>query len=241
MLLGGMLIFSCPTLASLTIKGEANKLIAFRPAKSILKEKVYGHKGETFYCSCKYQKKSIKLKTCHIKTKKYLKRKARLEWEHVVPAHAFGQSFVEWRQHKTYCPKMKSARKCARKKNKLFKEMEGNLHNLVPSVGSINAVRSNYSFNVIVGEKFELCDGGLKLRGRKVSPPANRRGDVARIYFYMDNKYPKRGIISSKNKKMFKKWNSEDPVDMHECRLEKLKSKYQGDHNLYISKFCKDK
>lgn len=215
-------------------------VISFGKAKNLLSSKVYGAKNRSFYCDCEYQKKSIKGKTCKIYTKKHKKRSKRLEWEHVVPAHAFGQSFKEWREPKTFCPKKRSPRKCAAKKNKLFKEMEGNLHNLVPSVGSINAVRSNYSFAELTSQKL-LCEKGVVLDNRKVMPPKNRKGDIARIYFYMDNKYPNRGIISNKNKKLFEAWNKIDPVDEDECYYSKLKAKLQGDENEFVMQSCKKK
>ena len=190
--------------------------ISFGQAKQVLREKVYAHKDKTFYCLCEYQARSIDLKSCQVKTKKYKKRKARLEWEHIVPAHAFGQSFQAWREHKKVCgAKSKSPRKCARKSDKLFSQMEGDPHNLVPAVGSVNALRSNYSFAEFSGGE-ELCTGFF-LQDRKVMPPQSVKGDIARIYFYMDLIYPGRGVISGKNKKLFEAWNKLDPVDSIEC------------------------
>jgi deoxyribonuclease-1 len=217
------------------------KIISFSKAKTLLSKKVYGNKGKTFYCGCSYQKKSVVGKSCKITTKKYRKRQKRLEWEHVVPAHAFGQSFKEWRESKRFCPKGKSPRKCAGKKNLLFKEMEGNLHNLVPAVGAINALRSNYSFTELNLSKSEnLCNRGFNLLNRKVTPANDIKGDIARIYFYMANKYPGRGIISKKNQKMFDSWSNSDPVSPEECRLSMLKSALQGDQNLFVESKCKE-
>lgn len=160
----------------------------------------------------------------------------RVEWEHIVPAHAFGQSFKEWRDHKKICKK-KSARKCARKKSSLFNEMEGDPYNLVPAVGSINALRSNYSFAEL-SSGTELCRGGLKLEGRKVMPPNNRKGDVARIYAYMDQKYPGRGIISKKNRKLYEAWQKLDPADAEECnRYLKIKTASKLE-NIILKKAC---
>lgn len=49
----------------------------------------------------------------------------------------------------------------------------------------------------------------MKTRGQK----SEIRGDIARIYFYMDDAYPGRSIISKKNRKMFKALNKADPID----------------------------
>ena len=228
------LVSSSPVFAT------SDKLISFSSAKTILAKQIYGKSGRTFYCNCAYQTKSIVGKSCTLRTSKFKKRKKRLEWEHIVPAHAFGQSFKEWRKSKVFCPKGKSPRKCARSRNLLFKEMEGNLHNLVPSVGAINALRSNYSFSQFNLDKSEkLCSHGFHLFKRKVNPPDDVKGDIARIYFYMDKKYPGRGIISNKNKKLYETWNKLDPVSIKECDLSRLKGKYQGDINLFVEKKCK--
>jgi deoxyribonuclease-1 len=222
------------------VSAELNiQLINFGKAKSILKNKVYGHKNSTFYCKCAYQKKSIKLGTCKILTKKYKKRKTRLEWEHVVPAHAFGQSFSEWRDAKKKCPSIKSRRKCAAQKSQLFKEMEGDMHNIVPAVGAANALRSNYSFIDDSTGLDEICKSRFWVGKRKVSVHNDIKGDIARIYFYMDQKYPGRGIISNKNKKLYKLWNILDPVSSQECIISKKKSLLQGSKNHFVEDFCK--
>ena len=181
------------------------KIKSFGKAKSILK-KIYGNKNKTFYCDCPYQKKSIKLKKCKLALKKFKKRSKRLEWEHIVPAHAFGQSFKEWRESANVCGYKKnkkgkkkkiSPRKCA-KKNQIFSFMESDIYNLVPAIGSVNALRSNFSMAELTQSELEVCPGVMK-HNRKFMPPANKKGDIARIYMYMDKVYPGRGIISKKN------------------------------------------
>lgn len=213
----------------------------FGNAKTVLADKVYGNKGKTFYCGCDYQKKSIKSKSCGIVTKKHKKRQKRLEWEHVVPAHAFGQSFKQWREHKKFCgKKSKSPRKCARKMNPLFKEMEGDIFNLVPSIGAINALRSNYSFTDGIDKKYEVCPG-MKIHNRKVTPPQNIIGDIARIYFYMDETYPGRGVISNSRKKQFLAWHKIDPPDRNECEIYFKKKELAGKQMRLLENSCRKK
>lgn len=222
---------------------------SFGEAKGKLK-KIYGNKSITFYCQCPYQKKSIKLKKCGLKLKKFKKRSRRLEWEHIVPAHAFGQSFIEWRNSEKICGYKKtksgklkkiSSRKCASKKNKLFKAMEADIYNLVPAIGSVNALRSNFSMSEIGGTKKLICNTELVISNRKIMPPSNRKGDIARIYMYMDQTYPGRGIISKKNRSLFKKWNDLDPVDKYECSLYRKKLVYQKNINPVLDKKCRSK
>lgn len=219
----------------------------FGTAKSIL-NKIFSKGYKTIYCNCEFQKKSVKLNTCKILTKKYKKRSKRLEWEHIVPAHAFGQSFSEWRQSEKVCKSKKlkngkikkiSGRKCAAKKNIQFRMMEADLYNLYPSVGAINALRSNFSMSDGIDKKNELCQNGLRLEKRKVSPPLDKKGDIARVYQYMDAVYPGKGVISNKNKKLFESWSLLDPVSESECQDYYLKKKYQKSVNPILDEPCK--
>ena len=122
------------------------------------------------------------------------KRSHRLEWEHIVPAHAFGQSFYEWRNGDPECVTRKGkpfkGRNCARKVAIPFRYMEADMYNLVPAIGEINGLRSNYSFAMIPGEKrvFGKCD--MEIENKKAEPPPDKRGNIARTYFYMDWAYP---------------------------------------------------
>jgi deoxyribonuclease-1 len=117
--------------------------------------------------------------------------------------------------------------------------MEADLYNLVPSVGAINAIRSNFSMSNIEKGR-ELCSRGLFIKARKVMPPLNRKGDVARIYQYMDLVYPGRGIISKKNRKLFSRWSSLDPIDKVECENYKKKKSKQMNINLILEKTCQN-
>jgi deoxyribonuclease-1 len=114
------------------------------------------------------------------------------------------------------------------------------MHNLVPAVGEINGLRSNYSFAMIPGEprKFGSCD--MEIEDRKAEPPENVRGDIARIYKYMDAAYPGRGIISKKNRKLFDAWDRQDSVDEWECEKERRVAKIQRNRNWFVADFCHD-
>lgn len=235
-----ILLFVFPTY----LFAQNKSTTSFGSAKGILK-KIYGNKNRTFYCDCPYQKKSIKLKKCELKLKKFKKRSKRLEWEHIVPAHAFGQSFKEWREAKTICgfkktkngkKKKVSPRKCA-KRNLEFALMEADLYNLVPAIGAVNALRSNFSMAELTSSEIEICPGVMKQK-RKFMPSDSKKGDVARIYMYMDLAYPGRGVISNKNSKLFAKWDLLDPVDTQECKIAKLKEQYQGNKNPIMDARC---
>jgi deoxyribonuclease I len=234
---------------SLSAEPKGNtKILSFRAAKKIL-AKIYQNHRVTFYCGCEYKKKEVDHSSCGYKPKrpfyksgKKNKRAYRIEWEHVVPAHAFGQSFREWREGDPKCISKKGkrfkGRKCARK-NRQFRLMEADLYNLVPAIGEVNGNRSNYSMADIPGEIREYGSCDVEIKGRKVEPRPKIRGDVARIYMYMDSVYPGRGVISRKNRKLFAAWDKADPVDAWECQRAKMIEKVQENENPFMNKGCK--
>ncbi len=79
--------------------------------------------------------------------------------------------------------------------------MESDLYNIVPAIGEINGLRSNYSFAMIPWEKREFGTGDMEIENRKAEPRPEVRGNIARIYFYMNRAYPGHGIISKSGKR----------------------------------------
>jgi deoxyribonuclease I len=218
---------------------------SFSKAKKLLERQVYHDHRTTFYCGCPFNADK-KIPPCdNYAPKRDNKRSHRLEWEHIVPAHAFGQSFYEWRNGDPECVTRKGkpfkGRNCARKVAIPFRYMEADMYNLVPAIGEINGLRSNYSFAMIPGEKrvFGKCD--MEIENKKAEPPPDKRGNIARTYFYMDWAYPGHGIISNKNKKLFKAWDKEDPVDAWECERCKRIEGIQGNGNPFVRKACEEK
>jgi len=239
LILSFIFFYSLPS----TVFSEGNKTNeSFSRTKRILLTNIYRDHHLTFYCDSEFDSKK---KVFHVNgyiPVKNNKRANRLEWEHVVPAHAFGQSFKEWREGDPECISSKGksfkGRRCTEKINKEYRLMQADMHNLVPSIGEVNGLRSNYSYAIIPGEerRFGSCD--MEISNRKAEPPENVRGDIARIYFYMDNAYPGRGIISKKNRKLFEAWNKQDLVDQWECLREKRIHQIQGNKNNFVSSMC---
>ncbi len=129
-------------------------------------------------------------------------------------------------------------RKCTEKTNREFRLMQADMHNLVPAIGEVNGLRSNYGFTQLPGEEREFGTCDVEIRDRKIEPADHLRGDIARIYMYMDKAYPGRGIISRKNRKLFDAWAKLDPVDKWECeRQERIKG-IQGNGNPFVEGEC---
>ena len=213
---------------------------SFNKAKRMLLQQVYKGQGRTFYCGCPFQNKKL-LPCDNYKPKKKSKRSKRIEWEHVVPAAHFGQSFKEWRDGHPECVDSKGksfkSRDCASKMNMKYRYMESDMYNLVPAIGEINLLRLNYRFGMIAGEdrEFGACD--MEISGKVAEPPEHVRGDIARTYQYMAWAYG-RGIIGKTNKKLFQAWSKQDPVDAWECERTKIIEGIQGNENPIMKDAC---
>lgn len=192
----------------------------FTEAKLFLAKQLEAFDYKTIYCGCRVNGKKIDLETCGYRVQKNRNRATRLEWEHVVPAEAFGQSFIEWREGALACQhrtRMLKGRKCA-ETNAEFNKMESDLYNLFPEIGELNGLRSNYSMASISYSKKNFGGCAVKLADRKFEPQDNAKGIVARTYMNLDNRYPGHGVISAKNRELFASWNQLYPITKLECQ-----------------------
>lgn len=215
----------------------------FREAKKIA-ARLHAVRGLTLYCRCKWSGKKIDIGFCGLKPAHDPGRAARLEWEHVVPAEAFGQSFAEWRDGGPRCRKHGRnfrGRKCA-ETNSEFNHMEGDLYNLFPEDGEVNGLRSNFSMSEIgaLGKFAGTSFGGCSARvfESKFEPMDFAKGTVARAYLYMDGEYPHHGIISDKNRKLYAAWDAAHPVEPWECDLYRRIRKLQLHENPILVARC---
>ena len=200
---------------------------SFSKAKKLLL-KLYSDRPTTFYCNCEFDElKNVEAGNCGYMPRKNAKRGKRIEWEHVVPAHRFGSHLTCWSTPESFprCIKKNgktfSGRRCCRKVNPHFKEMEADMMNLVPAVGELNGDRSNYAFGVVEGEirLYGQCDFEVDTKQRITEPNLAVRGDIARIYAYFETKYGL--ILTETEKSQFDQWKRDDPVN--EWEQEKAK------------------
>jgi deoxyribonuclease-1 len=215
----------------------------FREAKKHL-PLIHAERGLTLYCRCQYSGKKINQESCKYRSAQGTSRASRIEWEHVVPAEAFGWSFQEWRVGSEQCRrrnKKYKGRKCAQK-NPQFNFMEADLYNLFPEVGEVNGLRSNYSMAEVgaLGQFTGVSFGGCqaKIFQSKFEPMDFAKGTVARAYLYMDQAYPGRGIISDKNQKLFQAWDKLHPIEAWECDLYQKIKKVQKNDNPILRERC---
>ncbi|GGB54765.1 deoxyribonuclease [Oceanisphaera marina] len=210
--------------------GEA---LSFGQAKRKAPE-IYNDHPVTFYCGCAINKNGKKLvpdlSSCGYQVRKQQKRASRIEWEHIVPAWELG--------HQRQCWQQGGRKNCTRNDN-TFKQMEGDLHNLVPAVGEVNGDRSNYRFSEWNGKpsQYGHCQMLVDFKGRKVQPPQASRGAIARTYLYMQQHYQLK--IASQQLKLFEVWNRQYPADNWECERDYRINAIQGNHNPFVKEQCK--
>lgn len=204
---------------------------SFSNSKRILAD-LYKSYPQTFYCGCSIDYSKLKptpnLSSCGYVPRKQKKRAERLEWEHVVPASIMANELPCWESG--------GRRSC--KKDKRFKLMESDLHNLVPSVGEVNGDRSNRRFGLVDDELrvYGSCDFEIDYETDLVEPKPSIRGDVARIWFYIDQLYDIE--LSESELLMFEKWDELDPVSDWECFKDNFVYSIQGRHNDFVHKEC---
>jgi deoxyribonuclease I len=201
------------------------------------------------YCGCPFLPEPgrglrVELSACgYTMATKDAARAGRIEWEHAVPAAAFGRSFVEWREGSDRCVDGKGkrfkGRKCARTVAD-FARMEGDLHNLFPVVGEVNGLRGDLPMGLAdafhkdrATFHFGSCGSAIELG--VFMPRREVRGDLARAYKYMDAAYPGRGIVDDTHRGIFDRWDAEDPPDEWERERNKRIAERQGNPNRYIA------
>lgn len=210
----------------------ANFAVAKRFAKQIFRD----HK-ETFYCGCRFDKHGkIDLQSCGYKIQGNHRRATRIEWEHIMPVSLWGQHLPCWKNaiccRKSHCYK---GRRCCRKVDKRFAQMEADLHNLVPAIGELNALRSNYRFSVlpfVEPGQLGTCEIKIDPETRRVEPRAEIKGVIARAYLYMSTTY---GItLSDSQQQLMNAWNKLYPPDAWEIEWDKRVAFIQGNHKQTI-------
>jgi len=240
------------------------KITDIREANRILNNK-FGPSGSTFFCQCPYFRKDINLKACGFSFEEFFDRQKRVEWVPVVSIDSMARSFDSFKGHQAckrvnQIPTRSRMRsmggsgsyynyaltekpfdgiECVRKVDELFNRMEADLYNLVPEVGAITILKKDAQLADIEVFIPQFGNCNLKILNNLFTPPSSLKGDVARIFMYMDWAYPGKNIISLSQKKLLENWNRMDPVSKEECERARKIHELQGNENPFVEKLCK--
>lgn len=241
---GSKKLYAAPLLAAGLLMGllfpAGERLEDFGDAKKVLQNKIWYDHRQTIYCGAAYDAdKNIEL-PAGFHASSHQSRSGRMEWEHAVPAENFGRTFRQWRDGDPACQKHGKpfrGRKCAEKTSPEYRQMEADMYNLFPSIGSVNAARGNREYADLSGASADLGNCGARVRGKFFEPPERARGQLARASLYMAWQYP-RFRLSGRQEKLFRAWDRQYPVDKWECERAKRIEKFQGNENIFIKKPC---
>ena len=106
-----------------------------------------------------------------------------------------------------------------------------------PAIGAVNAMRSNYNFVSAVEVKSGFGSCNMKVSNRKVEPPVNARGKIARTYLYMQDTY-KRYKMGKPQEKLMVAWDKMYPVSEWECKRAGRIEATQGNRNRIMAARC---
>lgn len=225
------------------LQAQGNTQISsFSKAKKILRNQVYNttELQVGFYSRCKYESKKsnnkyklvVDKKSCGYIPRTKSKRAHFMEWEHIVPAHAFGHSIECWNKGDEKCVsksgKSFKGRKCCNKISQEFRLIQADMYNLVPAIGELNGDRNNFTFTELEGEprEYGAIDFEVDFKAKKVEPPHYAKGRIARTYLYFNKIYDL--PVSKKQMKLYRVWDKQYPMTEKEKMIYKKIEEIQG-------------
>ncbi|YAP80524.1 endonuclease [Xenorhabdus stockiae] len=186
----------------------------------------------TLYCGCDWQwvGKSggrVDLPSCNYHVRSQQNRAERIEWEHIVPAWVFGHQRQCWQN---------GGRKNCVDSDPAFRVIESDLHNLAPSIGEVNGDRSNLGYGMAaknLPNMYGACSSKVDFKSRVFEPRDKVKGMVARVYFYMHDRYNL--TMSRQQQQLMMAWDRQYPVEAWERERDNRIARIMGHHNPFVT------
>lgn len=187
----------------------------FDCAKIEARESVYHDRTDagTTYCGCSWEWVGrsggrVDLFSCGYQVRAQDVRAARTEWEHIVPASNFGRARQCWQD---------GGRANCQRVDPVFNLMEADLHNLTLTIGEVNADRANFNFGMLPTTAYQhgACDFKVDFKARTAEPRNEVKGMIARVYFYMHDRYDL--PMSRQQQQLLMAWDRQFPVSAWEA------------------------
>lgn len=205
----------------------------FDQAKTELRRYVYHDRNAAgeFYCGCQFSWVGatggrVDLDSCGYQVRAQETRAQRIEWEHILPASSIGQARQCWQD---------GGRENCNRTDPVFNVMEADMHNLAPAIGEVNADRSNYRFSVLPGEPYKhgQCDVKVSFSQRSVEPRDDIKGMIARVYFYMHDRYNLN--MANAQQQLMMAWDRQFPVSEWERERDRRIAARMGHSNPFVT------
>ena len=210
---------------------EGEFSLTLRQAKSLVKKRVYHDHFVTLFCQCPFDpSQTLSTGDCGYRPGEQSEGGERARWRRLVPVNKRASRMKCWKKGHPDCldeeGRKFTGRQCCSLPgvSEKFRRMNADLHNIVPVIGELH----ESSFHLFPGEvegenrSFGACDFEIDREKEVYEPAESVRGDVARIFLYMNETY---GVkIEEKNRALLLKWHREDPPDdWEEERNERIK------------------
>lgn len=165
-------------------------------------------------------------------------QKQRMQWIQVVPDTFYGRTMACMNEDicvSEFTGKAYRGKLCCRLTNAKYREMEADLYNLIPVVSAIADLQEGKAFGEVAKPTHMV--GNVKIDSAFIEPPDERKGDIARVYLYMDQRYDLQ--LTPQERALFERWHALDAVDAKECAIAKIIKKVQKVANPWIDEGCK--
>ncbi len=200
----------------------------------------------TVYCGCRFTSdKQVDYNHCDYQPENPSSVRAnRIEADHVVPASVLGGALACWGDERkeieqcyTSSGNLISGRSCCERVNPLYEEAQNNLINLMPAIGELNNTRSDRMFDNIIGEERQYGACNVEVSDDDFEVRDVMRGDVARIWLYMLDRYGSslNIHIDKQDLTILYYWDLKDPISDEERLRNKRICAKQGTGNHYVA------
>ena len=205
----------------------------FEQAKIEARQSVYHDRNQvgTLYCGCTWEWVGrsggrVDLASCGYQVRAQEVRAARTEWEHILPASSFGRLRQCWQD---------GGRSNCKRVDPVFNMMEADLYNLTPAIGEVNADRSNFNFGVLPTTAYQhgACDFKVDFKGRTAEPRDAVKGQIARVYFYMHDRYNL--PMARQQQQLLMAWDRQFPVTAWEAERNRRIARIMGHGNPFVT------
>ncbi len=166
------------------------------------------------------------------------KKQSEVEFIRIVPEEAVGKTRRCWREKIciNLSGKPYSGVRCCRKSDEGYQAYDRDIFNIIPVTKELARAIKGYRYGE-AGEKSKKLCNFLLLDEKKIAePPLFMKGNIARVYLYMNAQY---GInLPYEEQMLYMKWHKLDPVDEKECAVHEQVRKVQGRTNPWIRSSC---